>query len=108
MSKLSGTPDRTITLPRVDPDRLDLTGKRVAVVGGTGGLGRALAGFLAGRGAEVTVVGRTFRDQGAARIAFEPADLESMAEARRVGRAPPRRAWPRRGAASRTTASRLR
>jgi NAD(P)-dependent dehydrogenase (short-subunit alcohol dehydrogenase family) len=89
MSKLLGTPDRNISLPRVDPDRLDLTGKRVAVVGGTGGLGRALATFMAARGAEVTVVGRTFRDQGAARIAFEPADLESMAEARRVGRALP-------------------
>ncbi|HWO20843.1 MAG TPA: SDR family NAD(P)-dependent oxidoreductase [Kofleriaceae bacterium] len=89
MSKLSGTPDRTITLPRVDPDRLDLTGKRIAVVGGTGGLGRALAAFMAARGAEVTVVGRTFRDQGVARLSFVPADLESMAEARRVGQALP-------------------
>ena len=67
----------------------DLTGKRVAVVGGTGGLGRALAAFMAARGAEVTIVGRTFRDSSAARIAFEPANLESMAEARRVGRALP-------------------
>jgi NAD(P)-dependent dehydrogenase (short-subunit alcohol dehydrogenase family) len=89
MGKLSGTPDRNIKLPRIDPARLDLAGKRVAVVGGTGGLGRALATFLAARGAEVTVVGRTFRDQGTPRLSFEPADLESMAEARRVGRALP-------------------
>ena len=89
MGKFSGTPDRNITLPRLDPDGVDLAGKRVAIVGGTGGLGRTLAAYLAARGAEVTVIGRTFRDQGTPRIAFEAADLESMAEARRVGRALP-------------------
>jgi NAD(P)-dependent dehydrogenase (short-subunit alcohol dehydrogenase family) len=38
------------------------------------------------RGAEVTVVGRTFRDDHAARLTFVAADLSSMSEAVRVGR----------------------
>lgn len=86
MGKLSGTLDPSVTWSPVDPDRLDLTGKRAAVVGGTGGIGRALAKLLARRGAEVTVVGRTFRDQDESRLHFMPAELSSMAEARRVGR----------------------
>lgn len=59
-------------------------GKKVAIVGGTGGLGRALARRLAASGAEVTVVGQTDRDAGAARIRFVRADLSRMHEARRV------------------------
>src|SRR6202011_4344731 len=38
------------------------------------------------RGADVTVVGRTFRDDPAARLTFVAADLSSMREAIRVGR----------------------
>jgi len=38
------------------------------------------------RGAEVTVVGRTFRDDPAARLTFIAADLSSMKDAVRVGR----------------------
>lgn len=57
---------------------------RVAVVGGTGGLGRALARWLAARGAVVTVVGRTFRDADVPRVSFVKADLSLMSEARRV------------------------
>jgi hypothetical protein len=37
------------------------------------------------RGAEVTVVGRTFRDDTAARLTFVAADLSSMSEAVRLG-----------------------
>lgn len=70
----------------MDAADLDLAGKRAAVVGGTGGLGRAIARLLAERGAEVVVVGRTFRDEGVPRMRFLAADLESMAEAKRVGR----------------------
>jgi len=72
--------------PIADP-RAD--GLRVAVVGGTGGLGRTLARWLAARGAEVTVVGQTFRDAGVARLSFVPADLSLMSEARRVADALP-------------------
>ena len=61
-----------------------LAGKKVAVVGGTNGIGRAFAHTLAAQGAEVIVVGRTFRDEGAERISFIQADLSDMEQARRT------------------------
>lgn len=61
-----------------------LIGEKVAVIGGTNGIGRALAHALAGKGAEVLVVGRTFRDQGLARLRFLQADLSVMREARKI------------------------
>jgi len=67
------------------PATLELSGKRIVVVGGTDGLGRALARLAAQAGAEVTVVGRTFRDDGVPRMRFMKADLSSMREATRVG-----------------------
>jgi NAD(P)-dependent dehydrogenase (short-subunit alcohol dehydrogenase family) len=67
-------------------EQLDLSSKRLAVIGGTNGLGRAIAQQALTRGAEVTVVGRTFRDDPAARLTFVVADLSSMSEAVRVGR----------------------
>jgi NAD(P)-dependent dehydrogenase (short-subunit alcohol dehydrogenase family) len=65
---------------RVDYMRLDLTGKRVAIVGGTGGIGRAFSRFMASRGAHVWAVGQTFRDEGTPRIEFIKADLSLMRE----------------------------
>lgn len=59
---------------------------KVVVVGGTNGLGRAIARKLAERGDDVTVVGRTFRDQGS-KLRFLEADLSLMKEARRIGAA---------------------
>jgi len=56
----------------------------MAVIGGTNGLGRALAHAFAAHGAEVYVVGRTFRDQGVEGLSFISADLSQMKEARRV------------------------
>lgn len=67
-----------------DAATLDLTGKQVAIVGGTGGIGRALSRFLAARGASVLVVGQTFRDAGVSGIQFIQADLGLMREAQRV------------------------
>lgn len=64
--------------------RNDVLGRRVAVVGGTGGIGRALARELAAHGANVVVVGQTFRDADVANIEFIRADLSLMSEARRV------------------------
>lgn len=65
---------------------LDLSGKKITVVGGTDGLGRAIARLAAAKGASVTVVGRTFRDEGVAGLSFSKADLSLVSEAERVGR----------------------
>ena len=59
-------------------------GKKVAIVGGTNGIGRAIALELANSGANVLVVGRTFRDKGVAGLVFVQADLTLMKEASRV------------------------
>ena len=74
-----------MTIRPIPIDRLDLSSKRLAVVGGTDGLGRAIAQQALACGAEVTVVGRTFRDDPAARLTFVAADLSSMRQAVRVG-----------------------
>ena len=85
-TSIKGVPDPSLTIQPIPIDRLDLSSKRLAVVGGTNGLGRAIAQQALARGAEVTVVGRTFRDDPAARLTFVAADLSSMREAIRVGR----------------------
>ncbi len=74
---------------RVPASALDLAGWKAAVVGGTGGLGRAISRTLAARGARVTVVGQTFRDENAPNLTFVKADLSLMREARRIARALP-------------------
>jgi NAD(P)-dependent dehydrogenase (short-subunit alcohol dehydrogenase family) len=79
-------PDPSVTIRPTPIERLDLSSKRLAVIGGTNGLGRAIAQQALARGAEVTVVGRTFRDDTAARLAFVATDLSSMGEAVRLGR----------------------
>jgi NAD(P)-dependent dehydrogenase (short-subunit alcohol dehydrogenase family) len=81
--------DKRITWQHVDAVRLDLTGWQVAIVGGTGGLGREISKKLAARGARVTVVGQTFRDANVPGIEFMKADLSLMGEARRVAKALP-------------------
>ncbi|WP_349630931.1 SDR family NAD(P)-dependent oxidoreductase [Bradyrhizobium manausense] len=73
-----------MSLPALDS--LRLTGLNVAVIGGTGGIGRALSHQLAAKGANVLVVGQTFRDQQLPRIGFLKADLSSMRDAKRIGR----------------------
>jgi NAD(P)-dependent dehydrogenase (short-subunit alcohol dehydrogenase family) len=79
-------PDPSVEIRPIPIELLDLSSKRLAVIGGTNGLGRAIAQQALERGAEVTVVGRTFRDALAARLKFVPADLSSMSEAVRLGR----------------------
>ena len=85
MSKFSGVPNKNLVWKSVPPENLDLSGKRVVVVGGTGGIGRALSRFMVDRGAQVTIVGRTFREVHTPRISFMKADLELMSEAVRIG-----------------------
>lgn len=65
-------------------NNLNLKSFKVATVGGTNGLGRAIARVLASRGAHVTVVGRTFRDADVENIEFIEADLSSIKVAREV------------------------
>jgi NAD(P)-dependent dehydrogenase (short-subunit alcohol dehydrogenase family) len=79
--------DKSVTWRRVDPQSLDLKGTKVAVVGGTGGIGRAISRFLASRRAHVLIVGQTFRDANVSGIDFINADLSLMSEAQRVGKA---------------------
>lgn len=62
----------------------DFSGRQVVVVGGTGGIGRAISRHLAARGADVVVVGQTFRDAGVRGIRFIQADLGLMSDAERV------------------------
>jgi len=83
------TRDKSISWRRVDPSRVDLNGMNVAVIGGTGGIGRALSRFMASRGASVIAVGRTFRDSDTPGIRFVRADLSLMREAERVANALP-------------------
>lgn len=83
---MSGFPDPAFTWKHTPSTELQLSGRRVAVVGGTDGLGRAIARVIAERGGLVTVIGRTFRDEGVANISFLRADLSSMKEAARVAR----------------------
>lgn len=76
--------DPSLQLPRLDLTGAGALGKKVVIVGGTGGIGRALARELATRGAKVLVVGQTFRDADVPNIEFIQADLSLMHEAQRV------------------------
>jgi len=77
--------DKSLTVTPPSLESLRLNGLNVAVIGGTGGIGRALSHQLAAKGANVLVVGQTFRDQEVPRIAFMKADLSLMRDARRIG-----------------------
>ncbi|WP_375452546.1 SDR family NAD(P)-dependent oxidoreductase [uncultured Devosia sp.] len=76
--------DPNLDWQHVEAKTLKLKGYQAIVIGGTGGIGRAISHLLAARGATVTVIGQTFRDQGMPGIAFIKADLSSMQDARRV------------------------
>ena len=82
---MKGVLDKSLSLRATPVERLDLSSQKLAVIGGTNGLGRAIAQQALARGADVTVVGRKFRDLPAAGLTFMPADLSSMREAVRVG-----------------------
>lgn len=65
-------------------EQAGIAGRHAVIVGGTGGIGRALSLRLAALGANVLVVGRTFRDTDVPDIAFVHANLDLMREAGRV------------------------
>lgn len=83
---MSGFPDTSVKRTPQSTASPDLSGKYVAVVGGTDGLGRSIAKKAAAAGAKVLVVGRTFRDPGTPNLTFLKADLSSVAEAVSVAR----------------------
>lgn len=76
--------DPNVTWQKVDVNALDLDGYQAAILGGTGGIGRAIGHLLAVRGATVTIVGQTFRDDGVKGLHFIKADLSLMRDARRI------------------------
>jgi NAD(P)-dependent dehydrogenase (short-subunit alcohol dehydrogenase family) len=80
---MTGTviPDWSVEMPT---DPLNLEGKSVLVVGGTSGLGQAVALECQAAGANVTVVGRSFKDDPE-KIQFVKADLSLMSEAKKIG-----------------------
>src|SRR5258708_16196110 len=73
--------DKNFVWPRLDARSLDLKGMKVAIVGGTGGIGRALSRFLVSRGAAVVVIGQTFRDSDVPGIEFIKADPNLIPQA---------------------------
>ena len=60
----------------------------VQVIGGTEGIGKAIARAAAARGAQVTVVGRTNRVEGTANVSFVRGDLTLMRDAAALGASP--------------------
>lgn len=78
--------DTSMSWRHVGASSLDLRGLKVGVVGGTGGIGRALAHELTRRGAQVLVVGQTFKDKGIPGFSFMKADLSLMSDARRLAK----------------------
>ncbi|WP_206676912.1 SDR family NAD(P)-dependent oxidoreductase [Mycobacteroides franklinii] len=85
MYSMIGKPNRDVAIDLPSIGQLDLSSKRLAVVGGTDGLGRAIAQLALDRGATVAVVGRTFREEPSARIRFVKSDLASMRGAVELG-----------------------
>lgn len=76
--------DKHIKWNRIDPIHDRLKAMKVIIIGGTGGIGRALGQYMASCGADITVVGQTFRDGDISGIQFIKADLSLMSEAKRV------------------------
>lgn len=76
--------DKSLQWKYQDPSAIDFKPLHVAVIGGTGGIGRAISRLLALSGANVFVVGQTFRDNDVKGINFILGDLSSISEAKRV------------------------
>lgn len=83
---INGVADNSWKWTRPSNEDSLYVGKKYFFVGGTDGIGRALAKLAASKGADVTVIGRTFRDEGIENISFIRADLSSMGEAVNVAK----------------------
>ena len=80
-----GKANNAITFAAASSLKTALAGKRVLIVGGTSGLGRALALEAATHGGDVTVAGRTFKDAGVPNIKFISTDASSMKASAKLG-----------------------
>jgi NAD(P)-dependent dehydrogenase (short-subunit alcohol dehydrogenase family) len=78
--------DTSMNWRHVGVSSIDLHGLKFGVVGGTGGIGRALAHELTRRGADVLVVGQTFKDASLPGLTFMKADLSLMTDAKRFAK----------------------
>ncbi|QID86347.1 hypothetical protein GRS66_008971 [Saccharomyces pastorianus] len=77
--------DPSVTWERKHINNIDFSYLNVAIIGGTGGIGRAISRELAQRDAKVTVVGQTFKDEDLAdKIKFVKADLSLVSECKRI------------------------
>lgn len=79
-----GTLCKDWKLGRLSSNPSDFLGFRVAIFGGTGGLGRAIAESLLEKGAEMTVIGRTLKEPPNPSRSFIEANLSSLTSARKV------------------------
>lgn len=79
-----GTLRRDWMLDALTVDPKAFSGLRVAVFGGTGGLGQAVARSLLAKGSQVTIVGRSLKDPPHPLMSFVQADLSSLVSARTV------------------------
>lgn len=71
--------DLVVKHRRLDNDAL--SGRNIVIVGGTSGLGYAIATAALAKGANVRIVGRTFRGEARPGLSFIPADLSLMKNA---------------------------
>lgn len=68
------------------PALINLNPLNVIIFGGTGGLGQAISHKLAGGGANVTVIGQTFRDENTPNVSFVKGDLTSIKKSRELAK----------------------
>ena len=77
--------DPSVVWERKNIDDIDFSRLNVAIIGGTGGIGRAISRELAQRNASVVVVGQTFKDEEMKdKIKFIKADLSLVSECKRI------------------------
>lgn len=80
-----GKANKAINLTKVSLNTLNLANKKIVVVGGTDGLGRSIARQCSEtHRADVSVVGRTNREESTSKIKFLKADLSLVTEAERI------------------------
>ncbi len=72
-------------IPKVENPREALKNKNIVIIGGTSGIGKALATSLLALGASVVIVGRRTPDESLAKAKFIAKDLSLMKNARSLG-----------------------